>query len=61
MSAATWASISSHESILAELIVTAFSPSFCAAAAWSRMSASSGDTTTVGPQPRSRNIRVDEK
>ena len=47
--------------MLDELIVTATRPSRSAAATWSRISASSGETTTVGPQPRSRSMRVAEK
>ena len=60
-SAAMRSSMSAHESMLDELIVTADRPSRSAAATWSRISASSGDTTIVGPHPRSRSMRVAEK
>jgi hypothetical protein len=46
---ATAAVISSHSSRLAELIVRAWMPARAAASTWLRMSASSGETITVGP------------
>ena len=46
---AVW--ISSHCSTLVELIVTARMPARSAAAIWLRISASSGETITVGPAP----------
>jgi hypothetical protein len=36
-------------------------PAVCAAAIWLRISASSGDTMTVGPAPRSRSKAVATK
>ena len=45
-------STSSQSSTLVELIVTARSPARSAAAIWSRISASSGDTTSVRPAAR---------
>ena len=53
-SAAISAPIASQSSMFAELIVRARIPARSAAAIWLRMSASSGDTITVGPAPRSR-------
>ena len=44
-----------------ELIVTARIPARDAAATWSRMSASNGDTMTVGPSPPSRSSAVATK
>jgi hypothetical protein len=41
--------ISSHSSRLAELIVRAWMPARSAASTWLRMSASRGETITVGP------------
>jgi len=55
------ASRSSQASTLDELMVTAVSPRRSAAATWSRISASNGEITTVGPQPRARSIAVAEK
>ncbi len=52
---------SSHSSMLAELMVRARMPAAWAAAIWLRMSASSGDTMTVGPAPRSRSRAVATK
>jgi hypothetical protein len=47
-----------HSSTLVELMVAARSPAREAAAIWSRISASSGDTTSVGPFPSSRSAVV---
>ena len=52
---------SSHSVMLAELMVTARMPAREAAEIWSRMSASSGDTITVGPAPRARSSLVATK
>src|SRR3954454_3121438 len=49
-SASTWA----QASRLVELMVAARRPARSAAAIWSRISASSGDTTSVGPAPWAR-------
>ena len=54
LTAATRACTSSHSATLPELIVAARTPARSAAATWLRISASSGDTMTVGPWPRSR-------
>mgnify|MGYP000131455376 CR=1 FL=1 len=43
---------------LALLMVTARTPMRAAASIWLRISASSGDTSNVGPAPRSRSMRV---
>jgi hypothetical protein len=51
----------SHCSMLVELIVTARMPARSAAAIWLRISASSGETITVGPAPCSRSSRVATK
>ena len=48
----------SQSSTLVELIVTARNPARSAAVSWSRMRASSGDTTNVGPPPRARIAEV---
>ena len=53
----TWSAAScsrtvSHSSWLAELMATARTPARAAAATWSRISASSGETISVGPAPR---------
>ncbi len=53
--------ISSHSSRLAELIVRAWMPARSAASTWLRIRASSGDTMTVGPAPRSRSSAVATK
>jgi hypothetical protein len=53
--------IGSHCSMLVELMVTARMPARSAAAIWLRISASSGDTMTVGPAPRSRSRAVATK
>lgn len=44
----------SHSSRLVLLTVAARSPERCAADTWSRISASSGETTSVGPAPVDR-------
>ncbi len=58
--AAISAAISSHSSRLALLIVRARIPARAAASTWLRISASSGETITVGPTaaplPRSRAV-----
>jgi hypothetical protein len=59
--AAISATISSHSSWLAELIVRARMPARAAASTWLRMSASSGDTITVGPAPSARSRAVATK
>jgi hypothetical protein len=46
---------------LAEFIVTARTPARAAAAIWSRMSASSGETMMVGPAPWARRRAVATK
>ena len=56
---AVW--ISSHCSMLVELIVTARMPARSAAAIWLRIRASSGETITVGPAPSARSSRVATK
>ena len=53
--------VSSHCSRLVELMVTARMPARSAAAIWLRISASSGETITVGPAPASRSRRVATK
>ena len=47
--------------MFAELIVRARIPARSAAATWLRISASSGDTITVGPAPRERSSAVATK
>jgi hypothetical protein len=42
---------------LALLIVTARTPARCAISIWLRISASSGEMSSVGPPPRSRSSR----
>ena len=56
--ARTSPSTSSQSSTLVELTVAARSPARLAAAIWSRISASSGETTSVGPAPASRSAAV---
>ena len=56
---ASW--IGSQLSMLVELIVTARIPARSAAAIWLRISASSGETMTVGPAPCSRRSSVATK
>lgn len=56
---AAW--VSPHSCAFAELIDTARTPARAAAATWSRIRASSGDTRTVGPPPRRRSRRVARK
>ncbi len=60
-SAASSARTSSHSERFVELIVCARSPSRSAAAIWLRISASSGETISVGPAPASRSRRVATK
>ena len=55
------ASTSAHSWAFVELIATARTPARSAAAIWSRMSASSGETSTVGPAPRRRSSSVATK
>src|SRR5215831_14179318 len=50
-----------HSSRLAELIVRAWMPARTAASTWLRISASSGETITVGPAPRARSSAVATK
>src|SRR6266536_368057 len=57
----TWCSISSHSSRFPLLIVAARTPARSAIWIWLRMSASSGETSSVGPAPRSRSRRVATK
>ncbi len=59
--AATSAWIVSQFSVLDELIVRARIPARAAASTWLRISASSGETITVGPLPRSRSSAVATK
>jgi hypothetical protein len=59
--AATSAWISSHSCGLAELIVRAWMPARAAASTWLRISASSGETITVGPLPWARSNDVATK
>ena len=56
--AATSAYSASHSVVLAELMVRARMPAPFAASTWLRISASSGDTITVGPAPRARSSAV---
>ena len=56
---ASW--IGSQYSMLVELMVTARMPARSAAAIWLRISASSGETITVGPAPCSRSSSVATK
>ena len=51
-------SIDRQSSMLEELMVAARMPAAEAEPTWLRMSASSGDTTRVGPAPSSRSSRV---
>src|ERR1700712_3985465 len=53
--------ISDQSSRLVELIVRALRPSRSAAATWLRISASSGETISVGPAPRARSSEVATK
>ncbi|SCG02279.1 hypothetical protein GA0115255_117044 [Streptomyces sp. Ncost-T6T-2b] len=59
--AATSAWTLSHSSVLDELIVRALIPARAAAATWLRISASSGETITVGPLPCARSSEVATK
>ncbi len=54
----TSASTEPHSSTLVELTVAALSPARPAAVIWSRIRASSGETTSVGPAPASRRAAV---
>ena len=56
--AVTSAYMASHSAVLAELMVRARMPALIAASTWLRISASSGDTITVGPAPRARSSAV---
>src|SRR5690625_3352540 len=60
-SAASCSRTAAHSSALAELMVTALIPARWAAAIWSRISASSGETITVGPAPAARRSAVATK
>ena len=51
-------SIADHSSMFAELRVAARSPARVAAATWSRISDSSGETTSVGPARSARRTAV---
>jgi hypothetical protein len=51
-------STADHSSMLEELRVAARSPAREAAATWSRISDSSGETTSVGPAPSERRTAV---
>ncbi len=53
--------IGRHCSMLVELMVTARMPARSAASIWLRISASSGETMTVGPAPWARSSRVATK
>ena len=53
--------MSSHSVMLALEISTARMPARAAAATWSRISASSGLTSSVGPLPRRRSSAVETK
>ena len=50
--------VASQSSTLAELMVAACSPARPAASIWSRISASSGEMTNVGPEPSARSAEV---
>ena len=58
---ASAASTRSHSSVFAELIVWAVIPARAAASTWLRISASSGDTISVGPAPWARSRPVATK
>lgn len=58
---ATSACTVSHSSVLDELIVRALMPALAAAATWLRISASRGETITVGPLPCARSSDVATK
>ena len=55
------ASTASHSSVFDELIVWAVMPARAAASTWLRISASSGDTISVGPAPWARSSPVATK
>ena len=59
--AAICCSMRVQSSMLVELIVTARMPARSAAAIWLRISASSGETITVGPAPSARSSAVATK
>ena len=59
--AATAAYVRSQSPVFAELTVAARMPARAAASIWLRISASSGETITVGPAPCSRRSRVATK
>ncbi|CAB4699195.1 unannotated protein [freshwater metagenome] len=48
----------SQSSMFVLFTVAARSPARCAAETWSRIKASNGDTTNVGPAPTERNAEV---
>ncbi len=58
MSAPSASKTSCQSSTLDELTVAARSPDRPAAATWSRISASSGEMTSVGPRPAARSAAV---
>ena len=58
MSSASAAKTTCQSSTFAELTVAARSPERFAAATWSRINASNGDTTSVGPRPAARSAAV---
>jgi hypothetical protein len=60
-SRSSWSRTPAHSSRFVEFTVTARIPSRSAAAIWLRMSASSGLTRTVGPDPRARSSAVATK
>src|SRR5690554_2400703 len=60
-SASSCRTTSPHSCALVELIATARTPARAAASIWSRMSASRGDTSTVGPAPAWRSSSVATK
>ena len=55
------ASTASHSSVFDELMVWAVMPARPAASTWLRISASSGDTISVGPAPWARSSPVATK
>ena len=54
-------STASHSSVFDELMVWAVMPARAAASTWLRISASSGDTISVGPAPCARSSPVATK
>jgi hypothetical protein len=53
--------VASQPSVFAEFTVTACTPARAAASIWLRISASSGETMTVGPAPAARSSAVATK